>query len=394
MATGISNVGDGVRATALPLLATELTDDPRLIAGVTVAERLPWLLLILPGGVWADRHDRRRLRVRLDIVRAVVMAVLAMLVFTDRASIAAVFAVAALLASAESIVDSSSMAMVPALVDERQLERAGGLMWSTEMVAGSVIGPPLGGLLFAGALAIPFGFDALTFLAAAAVAATISGSFVADAPASEVRRSFVREIGTGFAWLWRRPLLRNLALISTLLGFVTTMHAAVFVVFARDELGLGPVGFGVLLVPGAVGGVVGSLLASRLKRWPLSTVLSAAVALGGLAVFLVASTRVAMVVGLLTAVDTAAVLVWNVLTVALRQRLIPDHLLGRVSASYRFVVYAAMPAGALLGGLLASALSVAAVFLIAGAGQVAIAVLIPIATRPKGSSPTHPARTT
>lgn len=394
LATGVSNIGDGVRATALPLLATELTNDPRLIAGVTIAERIPWLLLILPGGVFADRYDRRKLRVRLDIARAVAMAVLAVLVVTDNASIVAVFIVAALLASAESIVDSSSMAMVPSLVPDDQLERAGGLMWSTEMVAGSLIGPPLGGLLFAGALTIPFGFDAMTFVIAAMIASTISGSFVADAAPTTAQRSFLREIGAGFVWLWRRPLLRNLALISTLLGLVTTMHAAIFVVYARDELGLGPVGFGVLLVPGAVGGVAGSLLAPKLKRWCLSTVLTAVVGIGGLAVFLIASTQLAVVVGILTAIDTAAILVWNVLTVALRQRLIPDELLGRVSASYRFVVYAAMPAGALLGGLLASSLSVRAVFLIAGAGQVAIAVLIPVAARPHDPSATQRVRTT
>jgi MFS family permease len=74
-ATALSNIGDGLRIVALPLLATSITTDPRLIAGVTVAERLPWLIFILPGGAWADRFDRRVLRMRLDMARAALISV-------------------------------------------------------------------------------------------------------------------------------------------------------------------------------------------------------------------------------------------------------------------------------------------------------------------------------
>jgi MFS family permease len=79
-ATALSNIGDGLRLTALPLLATSVTTDPRAIAGVAVAERMPWLVLILPGGAWADRHDRRKLRLRLDIARGAVMTGLVALI--------------------------------------------------------------------------------------------------------------------------------------------------------------------------------------------------------------------------------------------------------------------------------------------------------------------------
>lgn len=384
-ASAISNVGDGIRATALPLLATELTNDPRLIAGVVVAERIPWLVFILPGGVWADRYDRRRLRVRLDIVRGVVVGLLALLVLFDAASIGWVFATAALLAAAESVVDSSSMALVPSLVPQNQLERANGVMSSTELIGQALIGPPLGGLLFATALTVPFGFDAISFIVAAIVASTIQGQFTAttpiDATGAPLRRSLTSDLGVAMRWLWAHSLLRNLALVSMLLGFFNLMHGAVFVIYARSELGLGPVGFGLLLMAPAVGGVVGSIAAQSFARFNLTAVLTISVIVGGIAIGGLAATDVPAVAGALIFVDALSVLIWNVLTVALRQRLIPNHLLGRVGAAYRFLVYLAMPIGAFIGGIIAERATVSAVFIVAGIGQLAAAIVVALAVR-------------
>jgi len=176
-ATTLSNLGDGLRMVAMPLLATSVTSDPRLIAGVVIAERLPWLVFILPGGAWADRFDRRHLRMRLDLARAVVVAALVATIVLDQTSIVAIYVVVALLASAEAVVDSSSTAMVPATVESGDLERAAGRLGSSELAMNELIGPPLGGLLFGLAVAAPFGVDALTFAGAALVMGFMSGNF-------------------------------------------------------------------------------------------------------------------------------------------------------------------------------------------------------------------------
>lgn len=386
-ASAVSNLGDGVRLTALPLLATELTSNPNAIAGVAVAQQLPWLLFALHGGVLADRYDRRNLRIGLDTMRAVAMGALTLLIVFDRASIIALFVVAAIISAAEVVVDTSSMALIPSLVDESQLERAGGIMSSTELIAGSLAGPPLGGLLFAGAVAAPFGFDAMSFLLAALVASTILGGYRATGPdiGAAVTTSMRGEIAEGFRWLWQHPLLRNLALVSTALGFANLMAGAVLVLFARETLDLGPFGFGLLLVPSAVGGVFGSLLAQRLRNFRLGLVLGAAVMFSALAMIAIGFTTNAYLVGLLSAFDAAAVLVWNVLTVALRQRLIPDHLLGRVGACYSFFVFLAMPLGAVMGGLIADVWTLPTVFVVAGTFQLAVAMIVPYAARTSGA---------
>jgi MFS family permease len=381
-ATALSNLGDGLRLVAMPLLATSVTSDPRLIAGVTVAQRLPWLVFILPGGAWADRFDRRVLRMRLDVARAAVMAVLVAAIVLDQVSIVVIFVVAALLSSAEAIVDSSSMAMVPATVAGPDLERAVGRLGSTELGMNDLVGPPLGGLLFGLAVAAPFGVDAMTFAGAAIVMGFMSGSYrPVAAPADGERPTMRASLAEGIRWLWQHRLLRTLALVSTALGTASFIGNAVFVIFAVDTLGLSDVGYGLLLVPGALGGIAGSLIAPRFTRFPLRGTLPIAVFGSGAATWLMAVAPSPILVGVCSAVSLGSVMVWNVLTLALRQRLIPDEMLGRVGASYRFLVFLGMPFGALVGGLLANEFGVRSAIFVSGSVLVLVALLLPLVLR-------------
>jgi MFS family permease len=364
-AAAASNIGDGLRFTALPLLATTVTTDPRAIAGVTIAERIPWLIFILPGGAWADRYDRRMLRVSLDIVRGMVMASLVYTIAVDRLTIVAVYIVTALLASAEAIVDSSSMALVPATVKPHDLVRAGSRLSSTEVLTNELIGPPLGGLLFGLAVVIPFGVDAASFFVAALIMMMLPGSFRPEA-AQAARAPLRREIMEGFRWLWRHRALRNLALISMVLAAATFVGNSVFVLFATQTLKLSGFGFGLLLVPGAVGGLTGSMLATRFDRYPLRSVLFGSLMTTGVVTTITAAVSSPLLVSLLWGTASLTSMIWIVLTVALRQRVIPQHLLGRVGASYRFLMYAGMPLGALLGGLLAESFSVRTALAVSG----------------------------
>ncbi len=384
-ATALSNIGDGVRLAALPLLATTVTSDPRAIAGIVIAERVPWLLLILPGGAWADRFDRRNLRMRLDGARAVIMAALVVVVALDQVSVIAIGAVAVLLASAEAVVDSSSMALVPATVDERDLERAGGRLASTELITNALIGPPLGGLLFGLAMVVPFGVDAASFAGAALIMSLLPGTFRPANPA-EHEAPMRRQIADGFRWFWSRRPLRNLALVSTALGFADFVGASVFVLFATETLGLSAVGYGLLLAPVALGGVTGSLLAPKLRSYPLGLVLSVAVLISGAATLAISRQSAPVLIAALGAAAAGGGLVWNTLTIALRQRIVPDHLLGRVGASYRFLVYLGMPFGALTGGLLAKSFGLRAALGVNGAMLLVIGIAIPYLLRGIGPS--------
>lgn len=396
----ISNVGDGIDATALPLLAAALTEDPILFAGVATASRLPWLLFALQAGALADRLDRRRLMVAVNVVRTILLSILGTAVLLDTASIWLLYVVSFGLGTAEVLFDTSAQAFLPRVVEREQLERANGLQMGLETVANQFVGPPLGGFLFAAAAAVPILLDAGTFLVAAGLLALVSRSAgriavrpgtasatdpapgadpdvdVQDAPITPPGR--VRDdIREGLVWLRGHVLLRSLAVLLGLMNGGFMAFFGILALFALQVLGLDEVQFGLLLTSVAIGSVTASVLSARIvdRVGRAPTLWSTLVLSVVLPVVLGLTSNVWVFAAGSVAFGASAVL-WNVITVSLRQAVIPDHLLGRVNAVYRFLGWGAMPIGAFLGGVLADAYGLRAPFLAASAIMVlGIAVL-------------------
>jgi MFS family permease len=356
-ASVISNLGDGIGQIAYPWLASLLTRDPVLIAGVAVAQRLPWLVFSLHAGAIVDRGDRRRLMVSMNTLRFGVTALVTVAVALDVMVIPALYVAALALGFAEVVYDNAAQTILPRLVPADRLERANGNMWGAEMVMNQFIGPPLGGFLIALAIAWPFGVDAATFGLSAALIFLIRGTFRAgsEGAAPAPRRSMRVEIGEGLRWLWDHRLIRILAI---LLGIMNGMGAAMLateVLFVQEILGLDARGFGLLATASAIGGVLGSQVAPSLtKRIGPGLSLYLTLAGGVVTAVGIGTTSNAIVVGVMFAIYMFTAVIWNVITVSLRQTIIPDHLLGRVNSVYRFFGWGMMPIGALLGGAIVS----------------------------------------
>ena len=359
-ASTVSNLGDGITWVAAPLLAATLTRDPVLVAGLAFAHRLPWLLFTLVSGALVDRLDRRRIMWTADAVRTVMIGLLGLAVYAGLANLPLLYAVFFVLGTAETLFDNASQAILPAVVDRENLEKANGRLFGGQLVANEFAGPPLGGVLFAAAAAAPFLLDAGTFAAAAALVLAMRGSF-RPGRAERPRTTMRAEIFEGLRWLWGQPLLRTLAVMLGIMNAVHAAYTSIFVLFAQDILGLGEVGYGILLTSGALGGLIGSLVADRIivvfghGRTLLGSVLLSAAALGGTAV-----TGNAFAVGGLFVLVGICAVVWNVITVSLRQAVIPENLFGRVNSVYRLLGWGAIPIGALLGGFLARGLGLTA----------------------------------
>jgi MFS family permease len=368
-ATVVSNAGDGIDAAALPLLAATLTRDPRLVAGMGVAFTLPWLLFALPAGAIVDRLDRRKVMYRVNIVRAALVAVIALSVAADTASIWLLYVVAFLLGTCETLFDNAAQSIMPSIVRPNQLELANGRQYAGEVVANTFVGPPLGGFLFAAAASAPFWIDSGSFLLAALLVASLAGSFrPAGARAAGERRSLRADIAEGVRWLRHHRLLRTLALVLGALNFASWLGMSTFVLFAQEILGLDDAGFGLLLAGMAVGSVLGGIFGARIARalGPGRALIVSIMAfcLPWAAVGLMSS---AVAVALLMWISSVFTVVWNIITVSLRQQIIPDHLLGRVNSVYRFLGWGSMPLGALAGGWLADVFGLRAPWLIGGA---------------------------
>ena len=369
-ASTVSNVGDGVFLVALPLLATDLTRDPTAIAGVVLAMRLPWLLCSLIAGEVADRVDRRHLIWRTDVLRAVALVALSILVATDRASMASLYVIGVLLGIGETFRDNAAQVIVPSLVPPDRLEWANGRLASLETVTNRFIGPPLGGLLAAIGLTLPFVFDAATFAAAAMCVALIGGRYRPND--SQPPRRILPGIKTGLRWLWQHTQLRTLALLLGVLTCLATAGEAILVLYAQDILGVGDVGYGLLISAGAVGAVISGLVAARtVERFGRHRVLVTAALVYGAAQVALGLATSGWLFGIVMAVGAFSAVAWNVVTVSLRQALVPDDLLGRVNSAYRFFGWGAMPLGALLGGLVAERTNLHVPFLAGGALMIA-----------------------
>lgn len=368
--TIVSNLGDGMSTIAYPWLASAITRNPILVALVTVAQRLPWLLFTLPAGVITDRIDRRRAMVTMDVLRGVLTLVVALAVLgaqdvlpgpdeLDRVTgtrtglFVLVLTATLLLGMAEVLRDNANQTIMPNIVRADQLERANGRVWSVEAVMNTFAGPPIGSALLLVAFSLPFFVDAATFFAAAALVALIPGSFRADHDETAGRGTFREELGEGVRWLMGHPLLRPMAIILGLMNGAAMIYLGTIVLFAQEVLDIGPFLFTVLFAGAAIGGLVGGNVAPAISR-RLGSGNALALTLGGSAVGMLLIGLVPWwpLVVAIFAIEALLGIVWNVITVSLRQTIIPSRMLGRVNSVYRFFAWGMMPVGAALGGVL------------------------------------------
>lgn len=362
--SAISALGDGIFLAALPLLAATLTQDPKLIAGVSFFGTLPWLLAALPAGAAADRYDSRRLLLTALWVQCALMAVLAAF---HSAHIAFLYGMAFLIGTAENVPRAVGQPLIKATVDNHLLERANGRLFASQAVALQFAGPPLGGLLFACAVSAPFWVNALTFAAAAVL--------VTKMRTQRQQRPDRPKVAEGLKWLMKHKALRTVTVVSATTNLCIAMTMATLVLFAQQRLGLTNAGFGAFLATLACGGVAGGLLAERILARYRNTVTATVVLIPLMWLGIATVARDLPTVAVFAVVSSFCTAVWGVATSALRQRAVPTELLGRVSSAQTLITWGVQPVGALLGGFTASCFGLLAPWFVAVALRTAVGLL-------------------
>jgi MFS family permease len=347
----MSDLGDGASLVAYPWLASTLTRNPVMISATLVASRLPWLLFSLPAGIVVDRMDRRILLVCVNVVRAGLTAAIALLVLAGLMSIWLLCAGILLLGAGEVVSDIAAGAVLPSMVAHEQLERANGRLWSAQSAANGLLGPALGGALLAIGIAVPIMFDAGTFAVAAGLLLLITGQFRGGSARASTR--LVDELHAGLRFVWREPVLRTLVCTEAVLNTAATMAIATYVLYVRENLGLGGASYGILMTAGAIGVIIGSLVASRVvDTIGVSATVIMFFAIATTSYLVTGTTSQPVVAGVANAGFTLVAVIWNVVTVSFTQRVVPGHLMGRVGGVNRWFAFGAMPLGAISGGLL------------------------------------------
>lgn len=360
-----SNISDGVAMIALPWLASSLAPgNAALVALVATFGRLPWLLLALPAGVLVDRVPRLTLMVTANSLRMLLWILLAVVVFFGWASIPLLAVFALVFGALEVCYDTATETTVTSLVPKERLERANGHLRSGALVAQEFGGRPLGGFVLTLGLFVPFLFNIAALLVSVAALLRVRATAPpvpapsTAVPASRGLRRVGSDLTEGVRALWNQPLLRAVAVVAV---FVNTAFATMLstqVLFVRDTLGLGSVGFGLLMAFAAVGGIAGGQIVSWLRSvLPHGSLPVVCLAGSGLLYLAVALFPVTMVVAGVYFLAGGLVLGYGVAMTSIRQRIVPDHLLGRVNAAMRTVTWGMSAVGMALGGVMVSFLS-------------------------------------
>ena len=358
---------------AYPWLASAITRNPLLIALVAVVQRLPWLVFSLPAGVITDRMNRRTLMVRANVVRTAITLFVAFVVLgrqdalpgpdeigdaatvitTDVGLYLLVLVATLLLGVAEVFYDNAAQTFMPSIVHADKLEKANGRLWSAEMIANTFAGPPLGALLVAVSFSLPFYVDAATFAVSAALVAIIPNVSRSAPPKVRGTATLVGRAEGGI----------HLA-VAPRAAAPDGDHPRPAERARHDDVQrLRPVRpGGARYQPDRVRPRHDRRRGRRRDR-RLDRVEHRRAHRSGPSLWLTlsASAVTTFAIGLMSwwplvwlmfAIAMGLAVLWNVITVSLRQTIIPDHLLGRVNSVYRFFGWGMMPVGSILGGLI------------------------------------------
>jgi predicted MFS family arabinose efflux permease len=370
-----SNLGDGIALAAGPLLVAAQTRDPFAVALAVVLQRLPWLVFGLLAGVIADRFDRRRILVAVQLARAGMVAVLSLAIVADQVGIGVVLVAMFLFGTAETFADTTASTLLPMVVDGPDLPVGNARIMAGFVTVNQLAGPPIGAALFAVGDVVPFVAQGACMAVSAVLAAriTLPPHGRDRSEPSHVRR----EIAEGWRWLWHHAAVRTLAV--TIVAFNVTYGAAwsVLVLYAIERLGTGEVGYGLLATAVAVGGVIGTVLYGRLTaRVHLGDVMRAGLIIETFTHLALALTTTPAVAMGIMVVFGAHAFVWGTTSTSVRQRAVPTALQGRVSSVYLIGMQGGLVVGGVLGGLIADAWGVTAPFWFAFAGSAVLVVLI------------------
>jgi MFS family permease len=389
VAWGVSVLGDGVRMVALPLVAALMTGSPLAVTAVAAAELVPWLLFSLPSGALVDRWDARTALLVSHLVRAALSGVLVVALLHSSSTVALLCALAFLLTVAETFADAASQVLLVATAGPEDLVPANARVRTVESLTLHLAGPLLGGVLVAVQPALAFAVDGLTFVVAAALVTTLPPALV-PADAGGPAEPLLQAVREGVRAVLADRGLRLVVSVMAWTSLATGAVEAITTLYALQVLDLPIALVPFVLVLQAVGLLLGSrLVTPTVSRWGEGAVMTLALVLVGgayVVIGLVPRVPVVLTCYLVTGIGFA---LWNVLASVRRQRLTPEGLLGRVSNASRAATWGAMPLGALVAGLLATATSLAVVHVAAGVLVLVVAGLTRAALRaaPRPGSP-------
>jgi MFS family permease len=354
----ITNLVDGVLRLAAPLLAVSLTEDPILIGALSALGLLPWLFFAIPIGAIVDRVDRRKALVLGNSLRAVIALFIAFAVSQGFINIWLLLISVFFFGICEVLVDTTSQAVLPQILDKSNYERGNSRLQISEVIVSQFAGAPLSGLLYAVSIALPFFFSTTGFILAGLLILLFpfdrAINVRKEGDAGQAKLGLKGDIKFALNYLYQDKQIFSIVVITTLLGFFYSLSNAIAPLFILKELNVSPALFGVVLAIQGVGALAGSIAAPMVSKYlGRGKALAINVFFASLLVIFIGLSPNAYFFVAVSVLIGFTISVWNILLMSLYQSLIPPELYGRIHGARRTIVWGLMPIGALLGGVIA-----------------------------------------
>ncbi|MCL6516272.1 MFS transporter [Alicyclobacillus sp.] len=362
----VSEFGSAVSGFALPWLMLQMTGSALQMGLSFAVGFVPYLLLSLPAGVWADQWDRKRMMVLADGLRMALIATIPAASLAGVLTVAQLYIVMAGMSACNALFDAAYVSCLPNVVDRSELQEANAALQGTVSVS-QILGPALAmGLIgFVGA-ANTLVLDALSYLVSVVSLLSIRRPFSAHST-GRMEQGMLRNILEGLRYVWNQRLIRTISLF-TLVGNLGGSAASALVLYRlHHDLHASVYLSGLAMAGFSAGSVLGSFLSGFLsRRMQPGRLMAASLFLFSIPDLVTAAARSPLVIGLANVLMGVSIVLWNVQSVSLRQSVIPDHMLGRASSSIRMLVWCSIPLGNAMGGVAGEWFGTVAVFTATG----------------------------
>ena len=380
----VSNVGAQASTLAFPLLILTLTGSPALAGLAGTLRALPYLLFSLPAGALIDRWDRKRVMIICDVGRTLAMASIPLAFVLGQLTIIQIFVATTIEGALFVFFNIAEAACLPRVVPKSLLPEATAQNMATDGIT-TLLGPPIGGLLYQIGNVIPFLADAVSYACSVLSLFFIKTNFQEERIA--VQRSLWIEIHEGLRWLWHNPLIRFMAILTGGNNLISAGLTLVIIVLAQ-QMHASSFSIGLIFAIGGIGAIGGALIGPLLqKRLSFGVAIISMMWIMALSMPLYSIAPNIVIIGIVMAVSFVGGSVYNVVQFSYRSAIIPDELQGRVNSVFRLIAFGGQPLGYALIGLLIQDLGVTPTILIASAVLIALAVATTLNTHIRHAQP-------
>jgi MFS family permease len=362
----VSEFGSAVSAFAIPWLLLQMTGSALQMGLAFAIGFVPYLLLSLPAGVWADRHNRKRLMMAADTLRMLLVLSIPVAHAFGALVPAHLYLVMALMSACNAVFDASYTSCLPNVVGKDQLQVANSAL-QAGMSTSQILGPALAGTAvgFIGA-ANTLVVDALSYAISAASLLAIRRPFSTHGLVT-TEGGMLQQIAEGLRYVWSHRLIRTISLF-TLVGNLGGSAASALVLYRlTHDLHASASWSGLVMTGVSVGAIIGSVLSGIVaRRFSMGAIMMVSLFLFAIPDFVTAWARQPFVIGCANVLLGVSMVLWNVQSMSLRQSVIPDHLRGRANSSIRMIVWASIPLGNAAGGAFGQWFGAPTVFITTG----------------------------